>query len=122
MGQCASFKDHHGNILGYILLNDMHQGTGYEYLAYFDRTQACLEDYASRGGTYNGVSSRYYMTHFPSGPNYMSSFPSNWGTYDGWCKSDPDAFFTEALYQENEATGSMQYCFVQGTGSQNIVK
>eukprot|EP01084_Bolivina_argentea_P053164 97609_1 len=114
MGQlCLSFKDHHGNILGYTLhtLNDMSQGTGYERLMWRDMTPLCLEELEDNpwwDGTYNDVSSRYYWTQF----EYM------WVMWDGWCKSDPDAFFIEELYQFTDIIKHMPSsgdCWVQGT-------
>eukprot|EP01084_Bolivina_argentea_P251996 422867_1 len=102
MGQCASFKNQWGQILGYTLLNDMSQGTGYELLSYRDFTQYCLWG--------SGGSSRYYLTNVQIG--IMT---------DGWCKSDPDACFIEALYQERDPQNIYRYCWVQGTGSRNIL-
>eukprot|EP01083_Nonionella_stella_P286206 974087_1 len=106
MGQCASFKDHHGRILGYTVLDDMSQGTGYELLRHYELTHQCLADYAG----FNGVSSRYYSTNL-----VMDGSMS-----DGWCKSDNDACWTEALYQEKDAPGPHDptHCWFQGTNSE----
>eukprot|EP01084_Bolivina_argentea_P251994 422864_1 len=120
MGQCASIRDGYRykyNILGYTLLDDMSQGTGYKFLSYVDATQWCLERYPSWGG----VSSRFYVSNLPS---KLTDRWGYWGTMDGWCKSDPDAFFIEELYQFTNIIKHMpssRRCWVQGTGSQNIL-
>eukprot|EP01084_Bolivina_argentea_P251997 422868_1 len=111
MGQCASFKDRHGNILGYTLMNDMSQGTasaGYERLMW---------RWDGLGGMNNDIWCRYYWAQFEYNPMLG-------GIFDGWCKSDPDAFFIEELYQFTNIIKHMpssRRCWVQGTGSQNIL-
>eukprot|EP01084_Bolivina_argentea_P251991 422858_1 len=114
MGQCASIRDGYRykyNILGYTLLDDMSQGTGYKFLSYVDATQWCLERYPSWGG----VSSRFYVSNLPS---KLTDRWGYWGTMDGWCKSDPDGLFTEALYQKGDPVNLQEgtVCWVQSTG------